>query len=140
MSFGWNLKTLRTQAGLTQEELAQKIGSSQKTISSWEVGRTEPTMKDVVSICEALDCSMDKLTGTKPREVGDITFEDIIVKVRDLSIKELDELCNIIKPLAEQKRMIAQIETMKKDQERRLASYEQQLKQLREQIKRGGLK
>lgn len=140
MSFAWNLATLRKQAGFTQKELAKKIGSSQKTISSWEVGRTEPTMKDVISICKALDCPMEKLTDTKAREIGDITYEDVLVKVRDLSIKELNELRKIIDSTLDQKIMLEKIEAMKKDQQKRLAAYEQELKRLRDQIADGGLK
>ncbi len=36
------LKTLRNKAGLSQVELANKLGTTQKNISSWETGRTVP--------------------------------------------------------------------------------------------------
>ena len=36
------LKNVRTVKGISQEKLAQKLSVSQKTVSSWEVGRTTP--------------------------------------------------------------------------------------------------
>lgn len=36
------LKEIREKFDMSQEELAQKLNVSQKTISSWEVGRTSP--------------------------------------------------------------------------------------------------
>ena len=105
MSFAWNLRTLRTQNDLTQGELAEMIGVSQKTISSWETGRTEPTMNDVIGICKILDCPMEKLTGTKARAVGDITLEDILVKMRSLDVSELREVQKAIEETLEHREM-----------------------------------
>lgn len=36
------LKEVREQNGISQETLASKLNVSQKTVSSWEVGRTSP--------------------------------------------------------------------------------------------------
>lgn len=75
MSFAWNLKTARTQAGLTQGELAKKVGVSQKTLSSWETGRTDPSIEETIKLCNALDCTIETLTGTKTRATGDISYD-----------------------------------------------------------------
>ncbi|MGM0215024.1 helix-turn-helix transcriptional regulator [Enterococcus sp. AZ109] len=37
-----NLSKIRTERGISQEQLAKKLNVSQKTISSWEIGRTNP--------------------------------------------------------------------------------------------------
>lgn len=63
MNIGKNIKSYRKLAGLSQEELAKKIGVGRSTISSWEVDRTEPSLKDVNSIADALHCSEDALLG-----------------------------------------------------------------------------
>jgi DNA-binding XRE family transcriptional regulator len=38
---GQRLKEWRNKRGLTQQELAQKLGVARQTIASWEVGRTD---------------------------------------------------------------------------------------------------
>ncbi len=38
---GQRLKEWRNKQGLTQQELAQKLGVARQTIASWEIGRTD---------------------------------------------------------------------------------------------------
>lgn len=92
MAFADRLKKFRTDLDMKQEELADKIGVSQKTISSWEVGRSEPTMREVAKLCKVLDCTVEELTDTRTRRVGEITMQDIIVKIDTLDKEELREL------------------------------------------------
>lgn len=42
---GKDIKTIRTNMLLTQEEFADKLGVSFETVNRWENGRHEPTMK-----------------------------------------------------------------------------------------------
>lgn len=58
---GNRIKDYRKSIGLSQVELAEKIGVRNTTISSWETNRTEPTMKDVVKLCEIFDCKVNDL-------------------------------------------------------------------------------
>lgn len=44
MGIGRNIKRIRELRGLTQDELGKKLGISGRTISSWDVDRTEPNM------------------------------------------------------------------------------------------------
>lgn len=44
MSVGTNIKRLRIDAGLTQEELAQSLGVARSTVTQWERGWTQPRM------------------------------------------------------------------------------------------------
>lgn len=37
-----NLKKIRMEAGISQESLANLLNVSQKTVSSWEIGRSTP--------------------------------------------------------------------------------------------------
>jgi uncharacterized protein len=41
---GWLLQAVRRRHGLTQEELAQRAGTSQPVISAYEHGRRDPTL------------------------------------------------------------------------------------------------
>ena len=60
MNFAQQLKDLRKEKNLTQEELAKKTGISLRTISRYELGDTLPrTKKYYEKIAEALDVDAD---------------------------------------------------------------------------------
>ena len=62
MSFGQNIQFLRKMhKGMTQEELAEKMGVSRQTVSKWELDATYPEIDKVVELCKLFSCSMDKL-------------------------------------------------------------------------------
>lgn len=51
---GRNVRRVRIEKGLTQEELAERAGTSQFYISSLESGRRNPTVVTVASLAKAL--------------------------------------------------------------------------------------
>ena len=51
---GRNVRRARIEQGLTQEELAERAGTSQFYISSLEAGRRNPTVETVVALAQAL--------------------------------------------------------------------------------------
>lgn len=62
MSFGQNIQFLRKMhKGMTQEELAEKMGVSRQTVSKWELDAAYPEMDKVIELCKLFSCSMDKL-------------------------------------------------------------------------------
>jgi transcriptional regulator with XRE-family HTH domain len=52
MTASEKIKTLRTKAGFTQKELAEKLGVAQSRIGRWESGKVEPLYKTVMRIEE----------------------------------------------------------------------------------------
>lgn len=60
---GKNITEIREKRGLTQEELAEKIGVSRKTISNWENAIKKPRLQDLLKLCDALSCDLDYLLG-----------------------------------------------------------------------------
>lgn len=52
---------LRIRASLTQAQLALKIGCPQQTISRWETGSQVPSLKSLLALAKALQCSLDQL-------------------------------------------------------------------------------
>lgn len=56
MTVGKNIRIIRERQRLTQEELAKLLGVSQRTVSSWEVDRTEPKMGMIERLCKVLNC------------------------------------------------------------------------------------
>lgn len=55
--------TLRRKSGLSQEQLAEKIGVSRQAISKWEGGLSTPELEKLRALCEFFHVSMDELTG-----------------------------------------------------------------------------
>ena len=61
MTFGQKIRNRREQLGYTQEELAQKVQTSQPYVSRLERGSFNPSMKMIINIASALDISIDYL-------------------------------------------------------------------------------
>lgn len=52
--FGWNLRIARRKAALSQRELAERMGKSQRRIAEWESGKLCPRINSIVLLAEAL--------------------------------------------------------------------------------------
>ena len=61
MSFSENLQFLRTNAGTTQEQLAEVLGVSRQSVSKWENGSSFPEMETLIRICDLYDTDLDTL-------------------------------------------------------------------------------
>ena len=61
MSFRDNLQYLRTQRGMTQEQLAMLLGVSRQSISKWESEKAYPEMDKLLTICDLFGCTLDDL-------------------------------------------------------------------------------
>jgi DNA-binding XRE family transcriptional regulator len=59
--FGNNIRTCRERAGLTQEELAKRIGCTQAYISQIEQPDSRPTLGTVQRVAKALGCPIGDL-------------------------------------------------------------------------------
>lgn len=64
-SFAANLKALRKSYGLKQSELAEKIGTSQRNVSYWENGETQPDIDMLEKLADCFDVTVDELIGRK---------------------------------------------------------------------------
>lgn len=62
MSFGQNLQFLRKMyQGMTQEDLAERLGVSRQTVSKWEMDAAFPEMEKAVALCSLFSCTLDGL-------------------------------------------------------------------------------
>lgn len=61
MEVGWSvpqsLKTVRKRQGLTQAQVAERMGLTTSAYQHYEGGRSEPKMSDVMVIARAMGCS-----------------------------------------------------------------------------------
>lgn len=55
------LKDVRIQAGLTQEQVAEKIMVSRQTVSNWENGKSLPDIVSIMSLSDLYQISIDEL-------------------------------------------------------------------------------
>ena len=61
MTFGENLQFLRKRAGLTQEDLAEKMEVSRQSVSKWESNAAYPEMEAILRLCDLFGVDMDTL-------------------------------------------------------------------------------
>ncbi|MEL7657953.1 MAG: helix-turn-helix transcriptional regulator, partial [Bacillota bacterium] len=61
MELGNNLFNARKKSGLSQEEVAEKLGVSRQTISKWELGETLPDIRQSKKLSLLYHLSLDEL-------------------------------------------------------------------------------
>ena len=57
LKIGYNVRTIRIQRGISQKELARRVGVSQAHISDIERGERKASISVLLNIMEALKCS-----------------------------------------------------------------------------------
>lgn len=65
MNFSKNLKEYRKSVGLTQSEMAQHLGMTERGYRYYENGQREPNLSALVVIADYLNVSIDDLIGRK---------------------------------------------------------------------------
>ena len=63
---GARLRTVRELQGLTQREVAEKVGTSTALITTYETGTREPSLKKLIQLAKTLNFSTDWLLGLPP--------------------------------------------------------------------------
>ena len=61
--FSQNIKSFRKKTNLTQKEISNKLGISERAYQYYESGDREPNMETLKSIADTLDVSIDYLLG-----------------------------------------------------------------------------
>ena len=70
MEFGDKLRALRTKAGLTQLDIAEKLDVSAAAIGAWENGRAKPRLTKLGQLAELLGTSAADLMGEDASEAA----------------------------------------------------------------------
>ena len=58
---GQRIRYLRTQSSMTQKALAEVLYVSHRTISSWELGKTEPDITSIIKLSALFHASLNYL-------------------------------------------------------------------------------
>lgn len=89
------LKELRRDTGITQEQFAEKLGVSSRTISRWETGSNMPDLDILIQIADYYEVEIRELLDGERRS-GNMNkeLEETVLKVADYSNEEKSHLIN----------------------------------------------
>ena len=65
-----NLRLYRTQNGMTQEQLAERIGVSRQAVAKWEKGETLPDIDNVIALADLYGVTVDSLVRNVSAAAG----------------------------------------------------------------------
>lgn len=82
-----NLKTIRKQKGLSQQEFAIKLNVVRQTISKWENGLSVPDSDMLISISEILETPVSILLGDNIEEVKEDDLKVIAEKLEVINLQ-----------------------------------------------------
>lgn len=88
MNLGSRLSDLRKRKKWTQNDLANKLFVIDKTVSSWESNRTEPSLETIIKLSELFDCNVSYLIYGDA-EKSDIETE-IKIKISEREYKNIE--------------------------------------------------
>lgn len=105
MKFNENLKYLRKEANLTQEQFAEKLNVSRQAVTKWESGQSYPDIQNLKEMADMFNVTMDALVGDigskkesvinkKINDVGYFIFAMIILLA--ISISSISESISFI--------------------------------------------
>ena len=66
------IREARLRAGLTQQELADRLGATQSVVARWESGRVRPSAETLTSIVEA--CGLELRVSLVDANPGDVSL------------------------------------------------------------------
>ena len=89
MSLGKNIKYLRKQRKITQEEFAEYMMVSRQTISKWESEDVVPELNKLIEMCDYFSCKLDALVREDLSLVDEIYSEVKIKKKSALSFLKM---------------------------------------------------
>ena len=96
MNIGGQITKYRKEKNITQEQLGEAVGVTNRTVSKWESYVSSPGIELIPSIANALGITLDQLFGIekqqKPKEVSDIIKETIEKTLEEALYNALEDL------------------------------------------------
>ena len=105
--FGEKLKELRKTKNLTQTDIAKMFNVTDATVSTWEVGKAQPSFDILIELAKYFNVSTDYLLGItdsdKPKieKLRQTLLEAGIMVGTDLSYDELNRALRIVEMMKE---------------------------------------
>ena len=93
MEFSERLKKHRKDIGLTQVDIASRLGISQQAYASWERGVKKPTQENLVKIAQVLNVSVDYLVGNSEEKSNEVDNIELLFRMNSKGLtKEEKEI------------------------------------------------
>ena len=70
MELGNTLSRLRRAQGLSQEQVAERIGVSRQAVSKWEADRSRPELDKLAALASLYGVTLDELAGREPSSLS----------------------------------------------------------------------
>ena len=87
---GGFLKILRKEKGLTQEQLAEKLGVAGRTVSRWETASNMPDLSLLIQLAEFYDIEVGEiLDGERKNKVADKEIKETLNKIADILLRKV---------------------------------------------------
>ena len=96
---GSRIQKFRLDCNMTQEDLAEHIGSTQKYISSLEAGSHRSSLDTIAAIAKALNISVDSLIADYDDSNDQSNLHLILEEIRGMDAPQLNMLRDIIKAI-----------------------------------------
>ena len=81
--FSENLKKIRKDNNLSQEQLADELGVSRQAISKWESAAAYPEMDKIITLCDRFNLNIDDLLH---KDIREVKGEEDLLSDRDITI------------------------------------------------------
>ena len=101
INFGKYIQKHRKTMGYTQQDLADLLGITQKSVSCTERGETFPSHENIFRLAEILDMSLDEFVFGYSRFNNTICIEEINDMLTELSSEEQGMIIGILKAACE---------------------------------------
>jgi DNA-binding XRE family transcriptional regulator len=98
MNFGDNLKKIRKESKMSQEDLAEKVNVSRQSVSKWETGDAYPEMNNILELCKIFKCKINDLVHSNMDDFNSLD-KDIIMRVVKFNEKEQKKMKTLSKIL-----------------------------------------
>lgn len=67
-SIGKNIKKWRSEKGITQDQLAERLHVTRQAVSNWENGKTQPDIEMLTALAECFEISVEELIYGKENQ------------------------------------------------------------------------
>lgn len=74
------IKNLRVHSGMSQVQLAERLGITKSAVNAWESGTNSPSLSYIIKLAQVFGVSTDYLLGVNERLTVDITNLDELQK------------------------------------------------------------
>ena len=91
------LKELRKEKGLTQEQLAEKLNVSRRTVSRWETGSNMPDLDLLIEMADLYEVDLRELMNGERKEKMDKEMKETVLQVAEYSSAEKERTARIMR-------------------------------------------